>query len=543
MAEQLSTEQVLLLNNLMYMDNDSPLENIVETKCITVEELISTIEIDQLEPNKDYHSFMTGEDWKNIINTIKQDEQLLNMKIVSTHIDDGPDGGKGGSAVFVDPSTNEAVVTFRGTANGEWKDNFIGGGRTNGLDGVSTLQQENALEWYRSLNLDQYDTVTVTGHSKGGNKAKYITVMDETVDRCLSFDGQGFSDEFIKHYQNEIAAHQDKIFNNNVDSDYVNLLLNDIGNTTFYKGYDYGEGGFIENHCPNTFLNFKSDGTVEMAISTRDGRMAIVDEFLNNYLRTLSPEDKQKTLAMIGNLVEEGFKSSDPNKLLQILLKDKNVDYAANLAAYLLEYKKEHPELVESLNDILNGMGMDNVTTIIDTIDDITDSFWFDKIIDVLSWGLDHQFVYDKIKELLKEKGISLTDEEIKKLIGMLQTMKKDMDDIEIKDNGKDLVASPTSSIFTKSRPCSFEVQVEQLRDRKSELENGYIKLIEYLEEITNIRKSINDNCFDLKLQLITIEAKISQEIKGCKHMKQVLGHVEYNYQISEQRLIENAHI
>lgn len=33
---------------------------------------------------------------------------------------------------------------------------------------------------------------------------------------------------------------QDKISNHNVESDYVNLLLNDVGNTTFYKGYDYG---------------------------------------------------------------------------------------------------------------------------------------------------------------------------------------------------------------------------------------------------------------------------------------------------------------
>ena len=48
-----------------------------------------------------------------------------------------------------------------------------------------------------------------------------------------------------------------------------------------------------------------------MTVGTRDERMADVDEFLNNYLRTLSPENKQKTLLMIGELVEAGFNGAD----------------------------------------------------------------------------------------------------------------------------------------------------------------------------------------------------------------------------------------
>ena len=59
----------------------------------------------------------------------------------------------------------------------------------------------------------------MTGHSKGGNKAKYITLMDDTVDHCVSFDGQGFSDEFMETYSDEIAARQHKIENHNVDYD------------------------------------------------------------------------------------------------------------------------------------------------------------------------------------------------------------------------------------------------------------------------------------------------------------------------------------
>lgn len=92
--------------------------------------------------------------------------------------------------------------------------------------GINKLYEELGLE-------DSY--VTVTGHSKGGNKAKYITVLDSSVDRCVSFDGQGFSDEFMTEYQEQISQNQNKIENHNVDYDYVNLLLNDVGNKTYYN--------------------------------------------------------------------------------------------------------------------------------------------------------------------------------------------------------------------------------------------------------------------------------------------------------------------
>ena len=144
----------------------------------------------------------------------------------------------------------------------EWKDNFQGGSVTDQPDGVSTLQQERALEWYQSQNLDGYDSVTVSGHSKGGNKAKYVTIMDDSVDRCLAFDGQGFSDEFIEKYEDKIAENQYKIHNHNVDGDYVNILLNDVGDKTYYKGYNYGDGKFLENHCPNTYMILKMSGKI-----------------------------------------------------------------------------------------------------------------------------------------------------------------------------------------------------------------------------------------------------------------------------------------
>ena len=85
--------------------------------------------------------------------------------------------------------------------------------------------------------------------------------------KCVSFDGQGFSDEFVQQYGDEIAMRQHKIHNHNVDYDYVNLLLNEVGEITYYHGQDIGEGGFLENHCPNTLMKFQDSGSFTMEVN------------------------------------------------------------------------------------------------------------------------------------------------------------------------------------------------------------------------------------------------------------------------------------
>ena len=557
MAQQLTTEQVLLLNNLMYMKDDGVLASIVNAENQTVKDVITNINVEQLEPNKDYGSYITGSDWKDIINTIKQDEQLCNMKIVSTNVDNTPDGGGGASAVFVDPTTKEAVVTFRGTADKEWKDNFTGGGPTDGLDQVSTIHQENALEWYRSLDLEDYSTITVTGHSKGGNKAKYLTVMDDSIDRCLAFDGQGFSDEFIKEYSDQIAANQGKITNHNVDSDYVNLLLNDIGNTVFYKGYDYGEGKFLENHCPNTFFKFNEDGTVSMALSTRDERMAEVDEFLNNYLRTLAPEDKKTTLEMIGQLVEGGFNKASAEQLIKVLVSNENVDHAGHLLAYMLKYEDANPGLTDSLSSILKDMEMDELSFIVwlaNTNESFKDTnllnklrgdlnFW--ELMKVGGFALNHlpQFAVDWLRNLLEEKGIHLSDAQLRKLLGLMKVVADDLPGIHIEDNGKDLTVNKSSLDAKSMKPCDFNVQLATLNDSKNNLDDIYLKMVEIEESVKNITTQIHWGTafMQYKVALLGLQSQIEKEVLACKHMKQAMGTIYYHYKNTEEKVINQT--
>ena len=151
----LSIEQLLLLNNLMYMTAEEPLRSITaETyQGRTVRTMIESIDIKRFDEGKNYGSYMTGTDWQQILRSIQKDERLMQMTLAQTYVDTGVGGGGGVSALFTEPGFEEAVVCYRGTAGGEWKDNFIGGGETDVLDGVSTLQQKNAMSWYQSLAL------------------------------------------------------------------------------------------------------------------------------------------------------------------------------------------------------------------------------------------------------------------------------------------------------------------------------------------------------------------------------------------------------
>ena len=87
-------------------------------------------------------------------------------------------------------------MVYRGTADGEWFDNGLG------MTSESTLQQERALAYFEEVvereQISPGDRLIVSGHSKGGNKAQFVTMntkYDGLLDACYSIDGQGFSEE------------------------------------------------------------------------------------------------------------------------------------------------------------------------------------------------------------------------------------------------------------------------------------------------------------------------------------------------------------
>ena len=288
----LSVDQVYVLNCLSYM-NPKGVAKFDENETLSsyCERIMASKRAngkDSLLNDMDKGSFQQVDDMEAICERIMSDPELANMRVVATNrVDDGAF-----SFVAVTADEGEAVVCFQGTTNDkEWADNAKGGSV------VSTPEQERALKWYQQVQdqyLNQCGTVTVTGHSKGGNQAKYITLTDKnnSVDRCISFDGQGFSDEFMREYHDEIAARQDKITNYSNENDYVNFLLNDVGERHYVKS-DRDIGGFTDYH---SIFALSDAYPIESHLTEQNPLINALDHVLNSYLRTLPPWQKDATM-------------------------------------------------------------------------------------------------------------------------------------------------------------------------------------------------------------------------------------------------------
>lgn len=537
---QLSTEEVLLLNNLIYMNNQDPFRDMADYQGKTLGDLVNDIDVSKFKSEIEYTTFTNGDEWKNIIESVRADEKLCNTKIEASY-----DDGKGGlSILFNNTSDNEAVVVYRGTGSpSEWKDNFLGGSATNQPDGVSTVQQESALKWYQSQNLDGYDSVTVSGHSKGGNKAKYITIMDDSVDRCLSFDGQGFSDEFINKYEGKIAENQYKIHNHNIDGDYVNILLNDVGDKTYYKGYNYGDGKFLENHCPNTFMKYDKDGHFVMVESNQNQDVQNLDKFLNSYFRSIPESERINTMNLIGTMVEQVQNGGSANDLLQILTEGKNVDSAAKLLAYIIKYGQQKPEMAESIRNILGYMGYDRFTSCVTLIETILNDIRFNIYVDIADWFTGT--IPDEWLQLISDGmdlfKIKLSKEQLRKLLNIVHLVNMEMHQVKIRDNGEDLKvnnASANSNVSVEGGSRGFHIRLKILKNLSGSILNYQSELAQIAERVASVR---NESDFHYA-RLINVMAVQEQQIKKCEkscgRLGKSLQEISQKYELTEKKII-----
>ncbi len=519
----LSKEQLLLLNDLVYKDTISKYGH---DGTETIGDVAQAV----------LHKNLSDQDRK-VVEAILNDPSLKNIEIVSTYANED----KGQSALLRDPVTNEAIVLFQGTGSDEWKDNF-----TAGAD-VSSKDQQDALSWYQSLDLDSYSAVTVTGHSKGGNKAKYVTVMDNSVDRCVSFDGQGFSDEFIEANGDAIARNQGKIENHNKNYDYVNLLMNDIGTTTFYEGCELNN--VIENHYASSMLEFDADGSCHMTAVDRPKEMAALDEFLNGYLRSLSPEDKAKILGIIGDIANEASWYGDladdqkswqflTEELLRIATYGNNEDSFANLLAYLIEYQRQNPEFASQIQSVMDRFGMSEVSQWITTIENVMNEWWFDLAFSATGVILKNlpSWLVDIIKKKIKElTGLDLTDEELQDLLNLIYNVSKQRETIKLYEDGKDMVVQselPTESSYILVKGAALAAGIDEI--------NG---IADRLSECSDRLSAIS---FDGILGKVTIQPKLKKQRERIekwedvtRKMASVLSDIRTQYETTEARCAE----
>lgn len=294
----LSNSQLLMLDNLIYTDYCDNGD--------TVRQIINEMKRD-LDNGKSIEGcMMTNDEWREIIAAVEGEPSLLDYTVQSyeNNIDTGMR-----AACFVDDvnQPTDVNVVFRGTSGDyEWHDNGEGGYL------ADTDQQKAAANYVNNLPEEYGNGITVTGHSKGGNKAQYVTIVTDRIARCVSYDGQGFSEEFLEKYGDRIAERADRIESISAADDYVNCLLYSIAGIKTYVLTEK-QDDFLHYHKLNILLD--ENGDLRPA-----GEQSPLSQFINEYTTYIisNVPEPQRSVTIDGliALLEEG---EDKETIWQII--------------------------------------------------------------------------------------------------------------------------------------------------------------------------------------------------------------------------------
>lgn len=139
------------------------------------------------------------------------DMQDCNSWIIKAAVDTNDQTGFYGC--LIDTRDGEAIVGFRGSESfdtGQYINDW-GLADVGLLNNQETIQQMQAREFTESIYKkygNYYSGYNFTGHSLGGNLAEHATVTSPDgmpVHRCISYDGPGYSDEYIAAHESQIA--------------------------------------------------------------------------------------------------------------------------------------------------------------------------------------------------------------------------------------------------------------------------------------------------------------------------------------------------
>lgn len=320
-----------------------------------------------------------GQQWAAIIKYIKGNSNINTLVQGDTFKDDN--GVVLATAYYYENNPDEGIVSFAGTSTGDcWFDNATGFGT------ADTEVQKKALAYIDSLS---FDSIEVVGHSKGGNLAQYVTITSNKVSKCVSMDGQGFSQEFLEKYWAEIETKGSRITNYSLSTDFVHILLYPIPNAI----QDYCTGdrvdNFAENHYANSFFQYKttydSDGNpVTVLDIDNNGCPVIINKqkenemmtYLHQFtcfaLSTMPFEERIEMGDYIGNILKLCFSKnpvtdaygnvySDPMKYIF-----SDEEKFCKLIAYVIKYMEHYNLTEKQVRELLSMLGLDGFMKKID---------------------------------------------------------------------------------------------------------------------------------------------------------------------------------
>ena len=297
---KLTYEDLILLDNLIYLEWDAKED---EELINIVYDILNNEKLDELMDNMGNCTMkLPKSEWVNILDQIKSKPNLRELRIKNVY------NYNSGMRVasFVD-GENNATVVFRGTTTTkEWDDNGKGAYE------YDTLEQIDALNYINSLS---FNDITVTGHSKGGNKAQYVTILSSKIIKCISVNGQGFSNEFINKYKEKIYENKSKIICINSKYDYVNCLFNSIEGECHYIETDF-QINPLDYHKANILL----DRNGNLRQKTNEATFSKIINYFSTSLISDLPEDIQNLIVngMIGVIELILCKGENKDNILKV---------------------------------------------------------------------------------------------------------------------------------------------------------------------------------------------------------------------------------
>ena len=125
---------------------------------------------------------------------------------------------------LIDTGYGDAILGFRGSESYDSPTGIMDSqlvkdwivGDVGMLDSYTTQQQMDASEytrWIWEKYGDKYSSFSFTGHSLGGNLAEHAGItapegMRSHIDHTVSFDGPGFSNEYLKLHKDDVKKAQ-----------------------------------------------------------------------------------------------------------------------------------------------------------------------------------------------------------------------------------------------------------------------------------------------------------------------------------------------
>lgn len=346
-----------------------------------------------------YRGAQEGESLREILYKISKDSyysQKDSYKILADAIKRYPDLGdaviKGQSwnekkynsetnACIFEMKSGDIYVAYQGTEDGGWIDNG------QGMTQQSTMQQREASRYFDDMaekyGWTEEDYIVITGHSKGGNKAQYVTLMADNhslIDICYSMDGQGFSDEAIKMFREKYGDEAyleilKKMYGVNGNNDYVNPLGHTIIpkeniiylETTTDSNWGIGDAYAGYHELEKFFKREDGEYIAELTPSGKRGEMGELSAQLSEYLMNLPIEEREATAMTIMQLMESVTGGSHvgldqdsltADQLLTFTSKDlipvmvelvKSEEGRKILSDLLRRFVNENPELAQKL--------------------------------------------------------------------------------------------------------------------------------------------------------------------------------------------------